>query len=136
VMIGTNNNYESPNARRNTAEEIAEGVAACAKRALAKAPNAHLALFAIFPRGEKPNADRANNEKANAILKTLVADDPRITFVDIGAKYLKDDGTIPKDLMADYLHPTTVGYAFWVDALKPLIDRHVGVAVNANKGTP
>lgn len=126
MMIGTNNNYESGNARRNSAEEIAEGIVACSRRVLAKAPHAHLALFAIFPRGESPNESRDNNERANAIVKKLVEDDPRITFVDIGERFIGKDGKISKSLMGDFLHPTTAGYSLWVEALNPLIKRYVG----------
>jgi hypothetical protein len=34
-----------------------------------------------------------------------LADNKRLFFPDVGPKFLQPDGTIPKDLMPDFLHP-------------------------------
>ena len=31
------------------------------------------------------------------------------------------DGTISKDIMPDFLHPSAKGYAIWAESLKPLL---------------
>jgi lysophospholipase L1-like esterase len=43
---------------------------------------------------------------------------PGITFLDIGRQFLGPDGSIPRELMGDFLHPTEKGYAIWAAALK------------------
>lgn len=125
MMIGTNNNSETPNARRCESGEIFAGVVECAKRAMEKAPGAHLALFAIFPRGETPNPDRENNDRANAMLEEWASQRENVTFVDIGGRFLDGEGKIPKELMDDYLHPTDEGYKIWAEALGPVIEKYV-----------
>ncbi len=45
-------------------------------------------------------------------------DNNHITYLDIGSKFLAEDGSIPKDVMADGLHPTTKGYEIWAEAVK------------------
>ena len=33
------------------------------------------------------------------------------------------DGYVPYDIMNDAIHPTAKGYAIWMEALSPLLDR-------------
>ena len=37
-------------------------------------------------------------------------------------KFLAPDGSITKEMMPDALHPTTIGYRIWADAISPLLD--------------
>ena len=43
---------------------------------------------------------------------------PGITFLDIGEKLPQPDGTISRETMGDFLHPTERGYEIWGEALK------------------
>jgi lysophospholipase L1-like esterase len=45
-----------------------------------------------------------------------------VTFRDIGAAFLDEDGSISKDIMPDFLHPSEKGYAVFADQLKPILD--------------
>jgi hypothetical protein len=45
-------------------------------------------------------------------------DGKHVFYLDIGAKFLASDGTIPPDVMADELHPTEKGYRIWAEAVK------------------
>ena len=38
--------------------------------------------------------------------------------MDIGPKFLAADGSIPKDIMSDGLHPTSKGYEIWAEAVQ------------------
>ena len=120
IMIGTNN---APEGRgpSNTAEEIADGIKAIVGRLREKLPETKILLLAIFPRDEKPEtATREKIAKASE-LASQMADDKMIFYMDIGNKFLSEDGTLPKDIMPDSLHPNAKGYEIWADAIEPKV---------------
>jgi len=118
LMIGTNNSG------RNSAAEIAEGIKLLVAEYEKRCPHAHVILMGIFPRGEKPeDGGRRKVAAVNAIIQSL-ADDARVTYIDISAKMIEPDGTISRDMMPDFVHPTAKGYQIWADAIQPTIDRY------------
>ncbi|MBX3413803.1 MAG: GDSL family lipase [Pirellulales bacterium] len=112
VMIGTNNS----NRTDNTAEEIADGIKAIVAKLREKLPETKVLLLAIFPRGEKPNPQREKNAQASQ-LASEVADDKMVFYLDIGPKFLTEDGTLTKEIMPDYLHLSPQGYEIWAEAI-------------------
>jgi lysophospholipase L1-like esterase len=101
-----------------TAQQTAEGIKAIIAKLQQKCPDAKILVLAIFPRG--PNKDdkfRQQNEATNAIVKGF-ADDKKVFFLDIGAKFLEADGTLSKTIMPDLLHPNEKGYQIWTDAIE------------------
>ena len=58
----------------------------------------------------------------NRILATY-DDGKKVTFMDIGPKFLQPDGTISAEIMPDFLHPNARGYQIWADAIQPVISR-------------
>ena len=72
-------------------------------------PETKIVLLAIFPRGEKPDAQRAKNARAS-LLASSIADGKTIFYMDINDRFLKPDGTLTADIMPDYLHPNAKGY--------------------------
>ena len=120
LMIGTNNTgFERDGTTpRNTPAETAEGVAAIVKKLRSKQPQAKILLLAVFPRGEKPDhPQRKQIAEINAAIARL--DDGRnVRFLDIGQKFLAPDGTLPKEIMPDFLHPVEKGYEIWAAAIK------------------
>ena len=44
-----------------------------------------------------------------------------VTYLDIGDQFLEPDGSITRDMMGDYLHPTAKGYQVWADAMVPVL---------------
>jgi len=44
-----------------------------------------------------------------------------VKYLDIGKKFLEADGTLPKEIMPDALHPNAKGYQIWADATAPAI---------------
>ncbi|HUR56497.1 MAG TPA: platelet-activating factor acetylhydrolase IB subunit [Opitutaceae bacterium] len=120
LMIGTNNTgFERDNVtRRNTPAQTIEGVKAVVSTLRAKLPATKILLLAIFPRGEKPDhPQRAEIAEINRALARL--DDGRsIRYLDIGGKFLAADGTLPKDIMPDFLHPGEKGYEIWAAAMR------------------
>ncbi len=119
VNIGTNNLANTKNCRTTTPEETAAGVALLLERVKARAPHAKVVVMAVFPRGATAaSPDRARVAALNTAFRP-VAEKAGATWLDIGPKFLAPDGSIPKSLMGDALHPTDAGYAIWAEALKP-----------------
>ncbi len=121
LHIGTNNTSGTPNARQNTPAEIAEGIRAICIRIRAKAPAARIILMAVFPRDEQPDAPRRAQIAGINKLIAAYGQTPGITFLDIGPRLLKPDGTLSREIMGDFCHPTDKGYQVWADALAPLL---------------
>jgi lysophospholipase L1-like esterase len=114
MHIGTNN------AGKNTPEEIALGVRALLDEIHQRQPQAHVVLMAIFPRGPKPDAMRAKLDTTNKLLAQF-SSAGRVTFLDIGPKFLQPDGSITREVMGDFLHPSSKGYEIWAEAIEPLL---------------
>jgi lysophospholipase L1-like esterase len=119
MHIGTNN------AGKNTPEEIAAGVRALLEEIQQRQPQAQVILMGIFPRGAKPDALRAKLDTTNKLLASFAAPG-RVTFLDIGAKFLQPDGSIAREVMGDYLHPSAKGYEIWAEALEPVLMKLLG----------
>ena len=113
VMIGTNNS----NGEDNTVEQIADGVAAIVKQLREKLPQTKVLLLSIFPRSENPSPQRGKVLQVNQIVQKL-ADDQSVFWIDFGYKFVNSDGTIPHDLMPDYLHLSKRGYEIWAEAIE------------------
>lgn len=125
VNIGTNNLANTKNCRACTPEEIAEGIAAVAKRCRAKCPSAEIIVMGVFPRGKLPtDPNRAKVAAINlAAVKALGGIPHGVVFLDIGAQFLEPDGTISPKIMPDALHPSNDGYTIWAEQLKPLLEK-------------
>ena len=117
VMIGTNN------ITLNTPDEIAAGVSAICDEIHQRSPATRILLLGIFPRGEKPDANRATVEAVNHRLAAFEGRGGVVTYLDIGDKFLGPDRSISKEIMYDFLHPTAKGYAIWAAAMEPTLTR-------------
>lgn len=120
LMIGTNNTglERDKLTPRNSTEEVVEGVTAIVKGLTTQWPETKILFLAIFPRAEKP--DDPARLQVNAVNQALARlhDGKQIFFLDIGPKFLAADGTLPKEIMPDFLHPSTKGYEIWAEAIK------------------
>jgi lysophospholipase L1-like esterase len=123
LMIGTNNTGKEPDHKtpRNTVPETIAGVTAVVHDIRSKLPDSKLLLLAIFPRGELDNPQRAQVALVNTVIAKL-DDGKMVKFLDIGAKFLAADGTLPRTVMPDLLHPNAQGYQIWADAMEPALD--------------
>jgi len=120
LMIGTNNTgFERDNLTpRNTTDEVVTGITAIIQGLRTQLPEAKILLLAIFPRAEKPtNAVRLQIGDINSALARL-HDGKRVFFLNIGPRFLEADGTMSKEVMPDFLHPSTKGYEIWAEAIK------------------
>jgi lysophospholipase L1-like esterase len=113
LMIGTNNSGADP------AEGTANGIKKIVETVRQKCPNTKILLLAIFPRGNTlHNPGRDKNEAVNAIISKL-DDGKHVFYLDIGKKFLKEDGSFKDDISRDYLHFNAAGYQIEADAIAP-----------------
>jgi lysophospholipase L1-like esterase len=104
VLIGTNNlsGFNPP-------AETAEGVAEVCREIRRQAPQAKVLLLAILPRQAKLDATRQRVTDTNKLLQAQAAQIAD-AYLDLTDKLIEADGTISKETMNDYLHPTNKGY--------------------------
>ncbi len=114
MMIGTNNTGTC------TAPDIAQGITAIVQEFQKRLPQAKILLLGVFPRGEKPGPQRDKIAEINQDISKLNAP-PRVTYLDIGPKFLTAEGLITKDIMPDFLHPNEKGYRIWAEAMEPTL---------------
>lgn len=124
LMIGTNN------IARDSADQIAAGIKAIVGEYLQRCPHSHLLLLGIFPRS--PRAKDPVRAKVIAINSEVSAldDGKRVTYLDIGSKFLQPDGTLTSEIMRDFLHPTDKGYEIWADAIQPVVDKYCSASAS------
>ena len=116
LLIGTNNAGNEDNGRpRNSTPEIIEGAANLIHRIEFHLPQAKIVLFAIFPRGAPADPVRTQIASVNAGLAKLAGD--KVQFLDIGREFLETDGTLPRAMFPDLLHPNAQGYQIWARAI-------------------
>jgi len=121
VMIGTNNS----NGEDNTPDQIVDGVTAIVKKLREKLPSTKILLLAIFPRSENFGVQRGKLAMINQVLARL-GDNQNVFWVDFGHKFLNVDGTLPRELMPDYLHLSKRGYEIWAEAIEPKLSEILG----------
>lgn len=117
LLIGTNNlglHQDSP-------ENVVKGVAAILESLRRREPQARVLLLGIFPRDAQPGTrHRRDIAEINGRLAGL-ADGQQVRFLDLGAKFLNADGTLPREIMPDYLHLSERGYSLWAEAMEPVL---------------
>lgn len=122
VMIGTNNTGQ----REESAADTAAGVRAILDRLRSKCPDSKVLLLAIFPREASPNDPlRLRNERANWLISKF-DDGERMFYKDIGAAFVRGDGTLRQDLMPDNLHLNAAGYGVWAEAIEADVAKLMG----------
>ena len=119
IMIGTNNRG------RNDYRATVIGIKKILDGVQKRYPKAKILLYAIFPRGQKPdNAKRKENEKVNAEIQKF-CDGKKIIWIDINKKFLTEKGILEKEIMPDLLHPRHYkGYSIWGESLKPYFETY------------
>jgi len=116
IMIGTNNTGQD-------VKEVANGIKLLIGEYEKRCPHAQILLLGIFPRAATANdPQRLWGDKVNAIISGYNSD-PRVTYLDFGAKFLQPDGTLPRDIMPDLLHPNAKGYEIWANAITPVVEK-------------
>jgi len=123
LMIGTINTGKERDKKtpRNTPAQVIEGVTAVVNDIRTRLPDSKILLLAIFPRGDGGPEQQAQINEINPAIARL-DDGKMVKFLDIGAKFLDADGTLPTSIMPDLLHPNAQGYQIWADAMNPTLE--------------
>lgn len=129
VMIGTNNS----NGEDNTVEQIADGITAIVQKLRVRLPETRVLLIPIFPRSENPSPQRGKVLQVNQIVQKL-ADGKHVVWVDFGHRFVDSDGTIPRDLMPDFLHLSPKAYGIWADSIEADLVAALGGGTPATGG--
>ena len=119
LLIGTNNLGHGT----SNAQETLDGVKAVATKLFTQCPAATIHILEIFPRGERFNNMRGDICQINQALRAWVSGQKsaRLMTHAIGDQFMSPDGSIPKDIMPDFLHLTPKGYEMWASAVAPLL---------------
>lgn len=122
MLIGVNN-FGHLN---ETPDQVFQGIKACLLQLRKIYPNAKILVNGVLPFEESVDSPKRAMVKAvNAKVKTL-NDNQHVFVKDYGSAFLQPDGSITKDVMGDFLHPTAKGYQLWVDAMYPDIKTLMG----------
>ena len=128
VEIGTNNIDEKNYPTRHTAGQLAGGIEAIVKLLREKLPNTKIIVLRCFPGcygGPNPTSHRAILERASDLVSKL-ADGKSVFYCDVNHVFLNMDGSINRDKMGDWLHPTPAGAKAWAQAMEPLLSELMG----------
>jgi lysophospholipase L1-like esterase len=127
-MLGTNN------INRNSNDDIVAGNRAILQEYRTRQPQAKVLLLGVFPRGTAAGTPMRASIKAINDKLALLADNKNVFYLDIGDKFLAADGTLPADVMPDFLHPNEKGYTIWADAIIAKVDELLAPATAASAG--
>lgn len=119
VLIGTNNTG------KNSAPDIAGAIRAICDLIRKMQTQTKILLLGILPRSAKPDASRAKIAEINQLIARYDGHNG-VTFLDVGGKFIGADGTISKELMYDFLHPTAKGYEVLAAAMEPTLAKLLG----------
>jgi lysophospholipase L1-like esterase len=122
LMIGTNDLSHWP---KHSAHEVAQGIANAVKTIRARQPKTKILLMGLLPRDPAFAMTRVPREAKRKEVNALLAqmdDGHSIRFIDIGDRFVDQNGLARQDLMPDYLHPNQQGYEVWAEAIKPMLD--------------
>ena len=111
LLIGT------CNSGRNTAEEMAVGIATVVKVLRLGCPKSKVLLLGVFP---KRDMTLEKTKAVNAYVAKL-DDGKMIRYLDVGAKLLDEDGNIKEGVLRDAVHLTRKGYEIWAETMNPLL---------------
>ncbi len=115
VMIGTNNTGHHMQDPRETAD----GIGRILSTLRARCPKTRVLLLGVFPRDPLPGGEkRGLNVAINKIIEKF-DDGERVHFLDIGDRFLAEDGRLTRDIMPDFLHLSPKGYEIWAEAIEP-----------------
>ena len=119
LLIGTNN----LTARRESPRETSAGIQAIVDGLHARLPDTKILLLALLPRGSSPQDSlRRHHARVNAVLREY-ASSRSILFLDLGGRFVDNQGRLRLNLMPDQIHPSEAGYRTWAEGMEPIVQQ-------------
>jgi lysophospholipase L1-like esterase len=118
ILIGTNDLDQGAEP-----ELVAENLRAIVGELHEKRPGMPVILSKVMPRGAKPGLFPQKIEKLNALYEAAFQGDPLVSFCDTWSLFNDGTGQCKVEEFPDRLHPNGIGYAKWVEALRPIFAR-------------
>lgn len=125
LLIGTNNTGWL----KQSALDTQLGIDAVVAKLEQKLPDTRILLMGILPSDLSPEKTRADAE-VNRYLAERYADNPRVTFLDIGSIFMRGENLITTRFYdtrfsppAGALHPDTLGQRMMAEAIEPTLAR-------------
>jgi lysophospholipase L1-like esterase len=134
LLIGTNNIGSEDQAGTNTPAETAEGVAAVVGAIRQLKPTAKVLLLGLFPRSMKAGntidldvvsisaADLQPKVRQTNDRIALLDDGKSVFYLDIGSKFLDEQGGLTRATMPDFLHLSVTGYRIWAKEIEAKVN--------------
>jgi lysophospholipase L1-like esterase len=116
--------YEGDNdlASGRTPQQVADDYRAFVRGVRDSLPNARIVFLAIKPSPSRWKFE-SQRQRANRLVRAIVATDANQTFVDVGTPMLEPSGRPRAALYrADSLHMTPAGYALWRATVAPVLE--------------
>ena len=103
-----------------------------------KAKNATMPIIVctMFPSSETKDRPADKIKEVNATLLEAVKGDSQITIVDTWSMFANAEGNAPAAEFPDLLHLNDAGYAKWTAALRPVLEAHNLIPVEADTFAP
>ncbi|MEO8351063.1 MAG: GDSL-type esterase/lipase family protein [Chthoniobacteraceae bacterium] len=118
ILIGTNDLDQG-----TPPEVVVENLKAIVAALHNADPAMPIIINKVMPRGAQSNKFPELIMKLNGLYEQTFANDDKITFCDTWSIFDDGSGQPKKDEFPDMLHPNGVGYAKWVEALKPVLQK-------------
>lgn len=102
-----------------TPEQVFAGIKAVLAALRKQYPDARILLNALLPTGAVAHSERRRKVVALNRMVATLEDGRKVLFRDYSPVFVRPDGSIGSDIMADHLHPTRKAYAIWAEAMLP-----------------
>jgi len=121
ILIGVNNLGSN-----HSVDDTVTGVKAVIANVRHDLPRTKILLLGVFPWQETPTSPQ--RVRVNAVNEQLAKLDGRdkVTYLNIGQRFLRLDGTMSRLVMPDFLHPNRHGYKMWAEEMEPTLAKLMG----------
>lgn len=116
LLIGTNNiGWGS-----DTPKQAADGIQAIVHKLQQLYPTTKILVLAVFPRRVNPDhPHRKQINEINSLLPNLLKDLKNVSLLDLGPKFLDENGVLSKEIAPDTTHLSEKGFEIWARAIEP-----------------
>jgi sialidase-1 len=123
LLIGTNNiGWGS-----DTPKQAADGIQAIVHKLQQLYPTTKILVLAVFPRRVNPDhPHRKQINEINSLLPNLLKDLKNVSLLDLGPKFLDENGVLSKEIAPDTTHLSEKGFEIWAKAIEPELKKLLG----------